>query len=140
MMLAAATVCSAQQKFPQRAGEWEATVSLAGSTDKTTLLYCLNDELWTKALTQNPSCTVSQLSVTLRGASYSMACNMKTVQMATKVEMTFDGMEHMTAKGSGEMTINGKTTATSSLADYRWKGPTCDANRDMNLKFQNKAR
>jgi hypothetical protein len=135
--LMATAVSSAQQKFPLRAGEWETSTSVAGSSDKPTeLLYCLNDELWTKALTQNPSCSVTQLSVTLVGASYSMDCPMKAFQMKGKVAMSFDGMSHMTAKGSFDMTVNGKVTHSESLSDYRWKGPTCNPNTDMNLKFK----
>jgi hypothetical protein len=58
---------------------------------------------------------------------------MKAFQMKGKVDMTFDGMEHMVAKGQIDITMNGKTTSSSSLADYRWKGATCSPN-DANLK------
>jgi hypothetical protein len=42
-------------------------------------------------------------------------------------------MEHMIAKGHIDITMNGKTTSSSSVADYRWKGATCSPN-DANLK------
>ncbi len=137
--LMATAVSWAQQKFPLRAGEWETTTpSSTAGQPPTVLLYCLNDELWTKALTQMTSCSITQLNVSLTGASYSMDCPMKTFQMKGKVVMSFDGMTHMTARGSFDMTMNGKSTHTDSQTDYRWKGSTCNPSTDMNLKF-NKA-
>jgi hypothetical protein len=134
LVLTATAACSAQQKFPLRAGEWSVTVAGAAPTDQqTSLLYCLNDEQWTKALTQDPTCTVSNLIVTPIGASYHMECNMKVMQMKGDVVMTFDGMEHMTSKGSFDMTLNGKTTSSATHAEYRWKGPACSPD-DMNLR------
>jgi hypothetical protein len=136
IVLMATAVSSAQQKFPLRSGEWVATTSVAGSNDKPTdLLYCLNDEMWTKALTQNPSCSITQLAVSLVGASYAMDCQMKVFQIKGKVNIVFDGMTHMIGKGSIDMTLNGKVPHSDSQIDYRWKGLTCNPNADMNLKF-----
>jgi hypothetical protein len=89
--------------------------------------------LWTKALTQDPLCTVTQLSVTSSGASYHMDCQMKVFQMKGNIEMSFDGMEHMTAKGLIDLTLNGKTTSSVTHSDYRWKAASCNPN-DMNLR------
>jgi len=139
MAIMAVAVCSAQQKFPLRSGEWEATMSAAGpQAPPLVLRYCLNDALWEKALTQNPSCHIQMLNLSSRGASYTMDCNAQVYQMKGKVDMTFDGIEHMTAKGSIDMTMNGKTTHSVSAVDYRYKGATCSPN-DLNLKQQNKA-
>lgn len=135
--LMATTASSAQQKFPLRSGEWEATTSSSLPNQAPMVLpYCLNDELWTKALTQNPSCSITQFSVSLTGTSYFMDCPMKSFQMKGKVVMTFDGMSHMTAKGSFDMTLKGKVTHSDSQTDYRFKGPTCNPNTDLNLKFK----
>jgi hypothetical protein len=136
MVLMVIAVCSAQQKFPLRSGEWAATIaSTTAAAEPTVLLYCLNDELWTKALTQDPLCTVTQLSVTSSGATYHMDCQMKVMQMKGKVEMSFDGMEHMTTKGFIDLTLNGKTTGSVTQADYRWKGASCSPS-DMNLRLK----
>jgi hypothetical protein len=132
----AASFCSAQQKFPLRPGEWEATLPAASAQDAPTVLpYCLNDELWLKAFNIMPSCTIQNFTMTSRGASYTMDCDMKMYRMNGKVEMTFDGMEHMSANGSFDMTMNKTTTHTTSKTDYRWKGPTCSPN-DMNLRHK----
>jgi hypothetical protein len=128
--LFAAASCSAQHKFPLRPGEWVMTSPDAGST---TFLFCLNDEMWEKALTQNPICTIQQLTLTANGASYSMNCPAKTFQMKGPVTLTFDGPEHMTGKAVLDMTINGKTSTTTSLSDYHWKSATCSPN-DMNMR------
>ena len=136
MVLMVSAFCSAQQKFPLRSGEWAATIaSTTAGEEPTVLLYCLNDELWTKALTQDPLCTVTQLSVTSSGATYHMDCQMKVMQMKGKVEMSFDGMEHMTTKGFIDLTLNGKTTSSVTQADYRWKGASCSPS-DMNLRLK----
>jgi hypothetical protein len=130
----AAAPSSAQHKFPLRSGEWSVSVSGAAPSDQQpSLLYCLNDEQWTKALTQDPACIVSNLVVTPIGVSYHMVCQMKVVQTTGDEVMTFDGMEHMTAKGSFAMTFNGKTTSSTTHAEYHWKGPTCSPD-DMNLR------
>ncbi len=135
IVLTASVVSSAQQHFPLRSGEWEATSpSAMPNQPPTVLLYCLNDQLWTKALTQNPSCSITQLSVTLTGASYLMNCPMKVFLMKGNVNLSFDGMTHMVGKGSVDIIYNGKTTHYDSQTDYRWKGSTCDPNTDMNLK------
>jgi hypothetical protein len=128
---------SAQQKFPLRSGEWTATIPDTSGPNKApfVMLYCLNDELWTKALAKMTSCSITHLDVTPIGASYDLDCPMKTVQMKGKVAMRFDGMSHMTAKGSFDMTMNGKVSHTDSQTDYHWKGPTCNPTTDMNLKF-----
>jgi hypothetical protein len=132
----AVQVSSAQTKFPERAGEWEVTTTAPGSqVPPTTMLYCLNDEMWQKALTQVPSCSVQQLEVKSKGVNYNLDCAGKSFQMKGKVEMTFDGPEHMTAKGLFDMTMNGKTTSSTSLVAYHWKGATCSPN-DVNLKLR----
>ena len=137
IVLAATAVSSAQQKFPLRPGEW--VVSTASTTPNqapVVLSYCMNDELWTKALTKNPACSITNFSVTLTGASYNMSCSMKSFQMKGKVNIIFDGMTHMVGKGSFDMmTIKTGATHSDSQTDYRWKGPTCDPNTDVNLKF-----
>jgi hypothetical protein len=98
-----------------------------------TMLYCLNDALWQKALTQDPLCSVQQLAITSSGGSYSLDCESKSFQMKGKVNMVFDGLEHMTAKGQIDITMSGKTTSSTSVAEYHWKGATCSPN-DANLK------
>ncbi|MGA9670904.1 MAG: hypothetical protein WBQ94_16970 [Terracidiphilus sp.] len=136
LALMATAVSSAQQKFPLRSGEWATTTpSSIPNRPPTTLLYCLNDELWTKALTKMTSCSINQLNVTLTGASYILDCPMKAVQMKGKVVMSFDGMTHMISKGSFDMTMDGKVTHSESQTDYRWKGSTCNPNADMNLNY-----
>ncbi|MFZ0337220.1 MAG: DUF3617 family protein [Terracidiphilus sp.] len=132
--LAAIQVCSAQNKFPLRSGEWEAKMSVPGSpSSSVSMLYCLNDALWEKSLTQDPQCSIQHLAITSSGATYAIDCDMKVFQMKGKVDMTFDGMEHMIAKGQIDITMNGKTTSSSSVADYHWKGATCSPN-DANLR------
>ena len=114
MAVAAIPVCSAQNKFPLRSGEWEAELSVPGSQGSAvTMLYCLNDALWQKALTQMPQCSIQQLALTSGGGSYIMDCDMKSFQMKGKVDMVFDGLEHMTAKGQVDVTMNGKTTSSN---------------------------
>lgn len=138
LALMATTVCAAQQKFPLRSGEWAATTpSPVAAQEPTVLLYCLNDEMWTKALTQDTLCTVTQLSVTSSGATYHMDCQMKVMQMKGNVEMRFDGMEHMTARGSIDLTLNGKTTSSVTNTDYRWKNTSCSPS-DLNLRPKRK--
>ena len=134
MAVVAIQVCSAQSKFPLRSGEWEAAMSVPGSPGSSvTMLYCLIDALWQKALTQDPMCSVQQLAITSSGGSYSLVCEMKSFQMKGKVDMVFDGLEHMTAKSQVDITMAGKTTSSASVAEYRWKGATCSPN-DANLK------
>ena len=134
MALAAIQVCSAQNKFPLRSGEWEAKMSVPGSQGSSvTMLYCLNDALWQKALTQDPQCSIQQLVITSGGGSYTMDCDMKSFQMKGKVDLIFDGLEHMTAKGQIDLTMSGKTTRSSTVAEYRWKGANCSPD-DANLK------
>jgi len=136
LALMATVPCSAQQKFPLRSGEWSVTVARTSPSDQdTTLLYCLNDEQWTKALTQDPSCTVSQLVVTPISASYHLECQMKVMQMEGNVVMSFDGMEHMTSEGSFDMIFQGKKTSSVTHAEYRWKGSACSPD-DMNLRWK----
>jgi hypothetical protein len=134
MVLIAASLCSAQQKFPLRPGEWNVTMSAAGSQDAPMVIpFCLNDETWQKAFNQMPSCTIQNFTTTSTGASYTLDCDMKMYRMNGKVVLTFDGMEHMVASGSIDMTMNGTTTHTTSLTDYRWRGATCSPN-DINMK------
>jgi hypothetical protein len=54
---------SAQQKFPLRSGEWESTTPdpMNNHAPPMVMPFCLNDELWTKALNKNPSCTFQNL-------------------------------------------------------------------------------
>jgi hypothetical protein len=136
MVLMTTSFCSAQQKFPLRPGEWEATVPAINAQDTATVLpYCLNDELWLKAFTQMPSCTIQNFNMTSRGASYTLDCDMKMYRMNGKVVLTFDGMEHMTGSSSIDMIMNGKTTHTTSTTDYHWKSATCNPN-DLNLRVR----
>src|SRR5580692_6747894 len=102
---------SAQQKFPLRSGEWEfSTPNLMNNGAPMVMPFCLNDELWTKALNKNPSCTFQNFNLTSSGGSYNLECPMKSMQMKGRVTLIFDGMTHMTSKGSFDMTANGQTT------------------------------
>jgi hypothetical protein len=125
------------QHFPLKPGEWEVstTATTAATPDQspTTVLFCFTDDSWTKALSQNPSCTIQNLSVTATGASYNVDCPFKTMQMKGTVSLSFDGMTHMTGKGSLDFTVNGKTTHSDSHTDYHWKQSQCSPN-DMNLR------
>lgn len=136
--VASIQICSAQSKFPLRPGEWEAKMSASNDPGPPmTTLFCLNDALWVKALTQSPICTIRQLSVTAGGASYTIDCETKTFQMKGNVNLVFDGMEHMTGSGKIDLSMSGKTSSSSSAVDYRWKNATCSAN-DANLKPERK--
>jgi hypothetical protein len=136
ILVSATAICSAQQHFPLRSGEWTATTPDPTGANKTpyVMLFCMNDELWVKALTQNPSCTISQLNLTAGGGSYTLDCPMKTMQMKGIVKMTFDGMTHLVSNASFDMTANGKTNHMESSSDFHWKGPACDPAVDVNLR------
>jgi hypothetical protein len=137
MVCMTAAVLPAQQKFPMQSGEWTATLSVAAPNGKpTVLLYCLTDETWDRALIHNPSCSTQNLTITSSGASFVTDCQHGTVASKAAVSITFDGKQHMVTKDSVDTTINGQTTNKSYSADYRWKGPSCDPNADMNLKFK----
>ncbi len=133
VVLVAAGVCLAQQGFPLRPGDWESTTKSEASAEPFVVHFCLNNETWIKALTQNPACMIHQLSVTSKGASYLMDCSMKNLQMKSQVNVTYDGMEHMTGKASVTATSSGKTTNAQSLTEYRWKSGTCTS-AAVNLK------
>ena len=85
-----------------------------------------------KSTHADPICTIRQLSVTAGGASYTMDCETKAFQMKGNVNLVFDGMEHMTANGKIDISMSGKTSSSSTEADYRWKSAACSAN-DANL-------
>jgi hypothetical protein len=131
-----AAACLAQQKFPLRSGEWTASIPDAAHPGgpPMTMLYCMNDETWTKALNHNPSCSISQLNLTSSGGSYSVSCAGNGMQMKGDFKMTFDGMTHMTTSGSMDITYNGQTHRSQATVDFHWKGPTCNPNVDMNLR------
>ncbi len=132
-----AAVSSAQQKFPLRSGEWEFTSPnpMNNQDPPIVMPFCLNDELWTKALNKSPSCTFQNLNITSSGGSYNLDCPMKTMQMKGRVTLIFDGMTHMTSKATFDVTANGQTNHMDSTSEWHWKGPTCNPDVDMNLKF-----
>ena len=137
IVLAATAVSSAQHKFPLRSGEWMVTTPDPTGPGKPPFVmpYCLNDETWARAFS-NRTCSLQNLSITPSGMSYNLECPASAFQMKGRGTVTFDGMTHMISKGSFDSTANGKTTHMDSTSDYRWKGPTCDPNADMNLKFK----
>ena len=130
---------SAQQHFPLRSGEW--TSSTSDPTNPAgkpiTMLMCMNDEAWAKALSGNPTCTLKQFNLTATGGTYSLACSGKSMQMTGDFKMVFDGMTHMTSSGSMTISFNGKTNQMNSTSDFHWKGPVCDPNADMKLRNHN---
>lgn len=96
-------------------------------------MFCMNDETWKKALTQNPVCAVQQLSVTSTGIHFFLDCEAKSFQMKGPADLTFDGMEHMTGKASFTVTAGGKTSSVQSQTDYHWKNAACSPT-DVNLR------
>lgn len=123
-----------QQKFPLRPGEWEVSIPIGGPKETPALLrVCLNDELWTKALTQNPACSLQDLKITSKGINYTMDCSTPTAQMKGNVEMFFDGKEHMIARGTTQVTQNGSTAHGTQSLDYRWKNADCKPD-DINIQ------
>ena len=135
-VLLTTVAASAQQHFPLRSGEWTETSStISPATGKPiTMLMCMNDEMWSKALAGNPTCTIKSFTLTPVGGTYSLACSGKSMQMTGDFKVVFDGMTHMTSSGTMTISFNGKTNQMSSSADFRWKGPVCDPNADINLK------
>lgn len=134
MCLSAAAVCgqqNAQQKFPLHQGEWEVSIPIGASP--VVLRVCLNDELWTKALTQNPSCSIEDLNVTGKAVTYAVDCPSPTVEMKGKVEMTFDGKEHMIARSNVQISRSGQISNATQTIDYRWKAAVCSPD-DLNIK------
>jgi hypothetical protein len=127
---------SAQQHFPLRSGEWTATTSQTSQvTGKPiTMLMCMNDEMFAKALAGNPTCALKNFTLTPLGGSYSLACSGKSMQMTGDFKIVFDGMTHMTSSGSMTISFNGKTNQMNSTSDFHWKGPVCDPNADINLR------
>ena len=124
----------AEQRFPGRPGDWEVTTKSDALPDLPMVQhYCLTDETWAKALTQNPICKIQELSVTSKGVHYTLDCESKTFRMTGPVDITFDGVEHMTGKSTVTTTSRGKTTQSISVTDYRWKGPAC-TDADINMK------
>ena len=129
-------VSQAQQKFPERAGEWEMKMNLPGpaeSAQSMTTLFCLNDELWEKALKQNPSCKLQILSSTSKGTSYTFDCSSATYQITGKADLTYDGAEHIVGKATVQTTRSGKATSSATASDWRWKSPACGPN-DVNTR------
>jgi hypothetical protein len=136
LLLLNGALCTAQQGFPLKPGDWEATTAVPGMDEPMVMHFCLTDAEWTRALTQNPTCKIEQFNVTSKGATYAMNCNMKSAQMKGAIELKFDGMEHMTGTGNITMVMNGKSTQSTTVTEYRWKTSQCSAN-DMNLRKRN---
>jgi hypothetical protein len=136
-ILATASVCPAQQqqKFPLLPGEWEVSTTAEGAKEPVVLRVCLNDDLWTRSLAPSPKCSIEGLNVTAKGVSYVSDCPTATYDLKSTVEITFEGRDHMVAKGLSEVTSDGNKSTLKSVADYRWKGPTCNPN-DVNLKYK----
>ena len=136
IVLLAATASSAQQKFPLTPGEWIVTgLGTAQGQPPVVLTYCMNDETWSKIIERNHSCTITNYAATSDGASYKMSCTMNNFQMKGKVSLVFDGMTHMVGQGSFTIdSFKGGVTHSDTQTDYRWKGPKCDPNTDVNLK------
>jgi hypothetical protein len=130
------TAAASAQHFPLRSGEWTATASqISPVTGKPiTMLMCMNDETFAKALAGNPTCALKNFVLTPVGGTYSLACSSKSMQMAGDFKIVFDGMTHMTSSGTITMTFNGKTNQMNSTSDFHWKVPVCDPNADINLK------
>ncbi len=131
--LAVVTVSQAQDKFPLRSGEWARNLKLAGAPSGRQLLYCMNDQLWTKALTQSPSCTIQTLSSTSAGITLSVDCQNPARQIKGKVNLTYDGMEHMSEKSSFQVTTNGTPSTVETTTDWTWKAAECSPT-DINLR------
>jgi hypothetical protein len=136
LVILAAISCAAQQKFPLRPGEWSSATPdpMHPGGPPMTLLFCMNDATWAKALNGSHNCAMQELHITSGGGSYSLACSSTSFQMKGNFKIAFDGMTHMVTSGSMDMTYNGKTNHTDSKSDFRWKGPTCNPSVDMNLK------
>jgi hypothetical protein len=124
----------AQQKFPLRQGEWTMTTPDPTDPDHPMVMnFCLNDEAWSRALSPNSTCIVSDFKFNPNGATYNFTCKGASMQMSGAGTWTFDGMEHIVAKTVMTMTIGGKTKTSPAQGDFRWKKPACDPN-DVNLR------
>jgi hypothetical protein len=132
-----ASALPAQQKFPLRSGEWTATTPVPGGPPDV-MLYCLNDETWTRALAGKSICQLQQLSISAQGANYNLACSARGFEMKGDVKVTFDGMTHMKSSGNFEINIGGAVTHSTSGSDYRWQGPDCRPDKDINLMNRDK--
>jgi hypothetical protein len=130
----------AQQKFPLKHGEW--TMTTPDPTDPShpfVMNFCMNDEAWSRALSTKNTCTVANVNMTGSGLTYEVTCSSPRISMTGKGEWTFDGMEHIAAKSTMTMTMNGNTKSVTSQGDFRWKASSCDPN-DVNLRDFTKPR
>jgi hypothetical protein len=137
--LMATAVCSAQG-FPLRPGEWTSTTPnpMNPNSPAMTMLFCMDDATWTKALKGSRTCSLDQLSLNSKGGSYSLNCEGTHFQMKGKFKLSFDGLTHMTSTGSIDTTFNGQTMHADATSDFHWKGPICDPNADVNLRDHSK--
>ena len=134
--LMATAVSSAQQKFPMQSGEWAVTLTVAAPNGKpAVLLYCLNDETWDKALIHNPACSTQKLSITSSGASYVMDCQHGSSRQRAPLVLPLTESSTWSPRIPSTPSPTVKPPIEEYSADYRWKGPSCDPNADMNLKF-----
>ena len=123
-----------QQKFPLRQGEWTMTTpDPTNPSQPLTLNICMNDQAWSRAVTPNSICAVSNLNITASGLTYSFTCKGSTLQMSGTGNWKFDGMEHIAATAVTNYTIGGKPTTQATKGDYRWKQTACNPN-DVNLR------
>jgi hypothetical protein len=125
LLAAAAGMCADPRGFPLRPGDWEISTTPGVNGQPLVTHLCFTSETWLKGLTQNPSCKIEDISVTSKGMHYVVNCEMRTVQMKGPVDLTFDGMEHMTGKASVAVIRLGKTTTSETVSDYRWKNAAC---------------
>jgi len=123
----------AQQGFPERPGDWEVTGKMDALPEPIVQHFCFTSETWAKALTQNPTCKVQDISVTSKGIHYTLDCDRKTAQTKGTTDITFDGTEHMIGKSTITTTSGGKSRSSVVVTDYRWKGAAC-TDADVNMK------
>lgn len=128
-----ATAATAQ-RFPLKPGEWEMTSdSVAPGQMPMAILFCFKDDLWAKALSQRPECSVQNVTLSETGATYDIDCPLKNFHMSGAFHLTFDGMTHMTSKGTLNFDVNGQSMYTNTQSDFHWRQTDCKP-EDVNLK------
>ena len=123
-----AAACIFGQNLPIREGLWESTVLDEDGSVATRSLSCVTQKSIADVIVKannHPGCTVSGQNITSRSITVDISCSRPRVQTSAHSFMELLDSEHCRATTTMRMTINGKSSESTSTSTCHFVKSDC---------------
>lgn len=138
VLLLLSAACAFGQTLPIKEGLWENTIFDDDGSVAVRSLDCVTQKSITEMIVRankHPGCTVASQNITSHSITVDMSCNQPRVQMRSHSVMELLDSEHGRTTTTVKMTINGKSSESTTKATGHFMKSDCGGIKPGNPKI-----